>query len=96
MSLALLADSFFDVDGLVAAALALDGALDFAAPALLLFSLTLLSPLVVVFNPGSYTISAPVAPQKKLHRSEFVLAVRFGRIVARARGGRCWFAAKHG
>ena len=64
VSPALLADSFFDADGLVTAALAVDGALDFSAPVLLLFSLTVLSPLVVVCNPGSYTISAPVAPQK--------------------------------
>ena len=64
VSLALLADSFFDVDGLVTAALAVDGVFDFAAPVPLLFSLTLLSPLVVVGDPWSYTISAPVAPQK--------------------------------
>ena len=46
-SLALLAAFFVDADGLVAAALAVDDALDFAAPTLLLFWLTVLLPLIV-------------------------------------------------
>ena len=83
-SLALFADSFFDAAGLVEAALVLDGALDFAAPALLLFLLTVPLPLIVDCNPGSYTFSIPVAPQKKSCRSDFVLAAGFRRIAIRA------------